>query len=164
MAQDGLDELDEESAPFVASVREHLAGPGYHLTSVFPTADGRRAAVLLAGGRGHPELVLYGLDQEDSSTILVALAEAIRTRDVRARADRLRDVRPGGRVPGDPARELRGPDPLTIMFHRGFDFPALQVVTPDEVGRFPWDPGCDPDVAAGQPLLGPPPVSSARRA
>ena len=55
-----------------------------------------------------------------------------------------------------PPERYEGQIPITIMYYHGFDFPVLQVITPDEEGRFPWDAACDPTVIARQPLLGTP--------
>jgi hypothetical protein len=54
---------------------------------------------------------------------------------------------------------------------RPYDAPpakAMQVVVPDERGRFPWEPACDPELAAAQqmpdaPLEGPPMNRADRR-
>jgi len=40
-----------------------------------------------------------------------------------------------------------------IWFYEDYDFPVLQCFWPDRVGRYPWDPGCFPDVVEMQPLL-----------
>jgi hypothetical protein len=51
-----------------------------------------------------------------------------------------------------------GQIPITILYYRGFEFPVLQVVTPDAAGRFRWEPDWDSTAAAKQPVVGQPPA------
>jgi hypothetical protein len=48
-----------------------------------------------------------------------------------------------------------------VKFYRNKPFPALQVVMPDDAGRFPWNAGYDGNYDV---LLGPAPVLPSRRA
>jgi len=38
-------------------------------------------------------------------------------------------------------------------FYGGSNFPLLQLYWPDRNGKFPWDPKCQPEVRALQPML-----------
>jgi hypothetical protein len=53
-----------------------------------------------------------------------------------------------------PKDEFEGRLNVTMAIYGDEPFDALQVVTPDEDGLFPWDEGCDPRVVARQPVLG----------
>jgi hypothetical protein len=105
----------------------------------------------------HPELLIFGLDQGTSAQILNTAGARIRT------GERLHD----GDVltlDGDPqlrVTALTVPNPGEILYstnrhyHRPDDdsVPALQLVWPDDVGRFPWDAGYELP-AWWQPLPG----------
>lgn len=106
-------------------------------------------------GVGHPELVIVGLPPDVSMFLLNAVAHQV--------TGHHRDLIPGLPVP-DLEWDLMVqeiPNPGMILFDaNGYydrpwqaSVPALQVIWPDEDGRFPGEPGHDPGVVA-QPLPG----------
>jgi hypothetical protein len=159
-----IDERDEEDGEVAAALvpaRRDISEHGYHLTYVLgDTTDVPFCySVGLWQTWEHPELLLYGLNWDDTVTVMTSLAAEIRIggsftdgqidEETFNRKIAFVDV---------PADRYEGQIPITIMYYQGFDFPMLQVVTPDEQGRFPWDAKCDPTVMARQPLLGTPPT------
>jgi hypothetical protein len=141
---------------YMATVAEHLEEFGYHLTHV--DEDPRLCySTGLERTWDHPELLLYGLSIEDSMTILGAYVSAISggERFRHGDVDRKQFTSPIAFLE-IPQSELWGRFVVTIEVYEGIDFRALQVVTPDDSGWFPWDPGCEAKVVAAQPLLGKP--------
>jgi Domain of unknown function (DUF4262) len=153
------DERHEEVEDrLVERARQHIADHGYHLTYVF--GDTTDMPFCYSAGLwrtwNHPELILFGMNSDDSTTVMTALAAEIR--DGRSfEAGQIDEETFNRRIAflalTDDGYE-RAEIPITVMYYEGWDFPMLQVVTPDEEGLFPWEPGCDPAVTARQPLLG----------
>lgn len=145
-----VETLDEKERVFVANIREHGwfgvhvpaddQGPGFAFTTGFWV------------NAGHPELILFSINN--------TVAQAVFW-------DLYRDAQRGVRVPvgrrvegvfgGLPAYAFRVAtrhyeDFLgwSRWFHRGDDFPCLQLVWPDRAGRFPWEAGFDAGFAGDQ--------------
>jgi len=152
----GNERHDEEWEPFFQTVESHIEEVGYHLTYVGDEPP-FCYSVGLSRTWSHPELLLYGLNYEDSGTILAGLAEEVR-RGRRFHHGYL-DVEAFDRpvafleIPPD---EYFGRFVVTLEFYSGA-FDALQVVTPDAAGRFPWSGDCEAATVESQPLLGRPP-------
>jgi hypothetical protein len=133
----------------------------------------------------HPESVLVGLETEpdlDDDGHLRAGVSVIMLRELAERVAQRRDVlvagerthlqaqgsqqEPGadaepapdvpialGAVdPGNLARWL----PQAYLRYLPERLRAVQVILPDDAGKFPWEAGCDPDWVAQQPLLAAP--------
>jgi hypothetical protein len=146
---------DPQWEPLFEQVDEHLAEFGFHLTFV----DDDPPFCYSVGFRGswqHPELLLYGLNLDDSATVLSALADEVRRGRKFAHGDSDAEVlnRPVAFL-AIPPDERFGRFVITIEYCGG-DFEALQVVTSDAHGRFPWNRSCDPSVVRAQPLIGRP--------
>jgi len=137
---DERDDLGGGGETILASARRNIAIHGYSITYVF----GDEVDVPFCYSVGlwetwsHPELLLYGLSWDDTATVMGALSRQIR--DGRRFADGEIDEEMFDRkiafVNVAPGR-YEGRIPVTIMYYEGFDFPLLQVITPDEGGRFP---------------------------
>lgn len=108
----------------------------------------------------HPELFLYGLSHPDAVGILRVLIDQIE-QGVRLAP---------GIVPSElfnlpvalieiPKDEMPARLNISSAFYGDLRFQALQVVISDRNGLLPWQPGCDPEVAKMQPLLGEKPPS-----
>jgi hypothetical protein len=104
----------------------------------------------------HPEIVVTAIGAEQAADLLNLLAERIRAGE-RFRVGQVYD--------GDD--EMRRSTYLTVKkkryddylgtalgYYRGPNFPAIQRVSADAAGLFPWEPGCDPDMKLHQKLLG----------
>src|SRR3954452_20280855 len=141
---------------FFGIVSTHIAESGYHLTYVREDPP-YCYSVGLAQTWDHPELLLYGLSYEDSATVLAALADAVRRGARLAHgvvdSETLNRTVTFLEIPKD---EYYGRLVVTIEVYGHVDFSALQVVTPDGKGRFPWQRGCERRVVEAQPLLGQP--------
>lgn len=151
--------------PVLDKVRRDVAEHGYHLMYVGP-GDGDPSMAYTVGlwkSWRHPELLVAGHTMNDSNAILSAYAEAVRN------GQRFH----GGSVDDDqfnlpvaflPITAAAPDGPLSDRFAVAHvlaetgDFEALQVVTPDDAGRFPWDEDCDAAVVQTQPVLGPRPT------
>jgi hypothetical protein len=145
------DESDWEA--FFETVEAHIRDHGYHLTYV---GDEPPFCYSLGFSRtwNHPELLLYGLGFDDSATVLTGLADAVRSGRRFAHGDLDSDTfnRPVAFV-AIPPDECFGRFVVTIEYYAA-NFDALQVVTPDRAGRFPWHAEYDAALAQEQPLLG----------
>lgn len=103
--------------------------------------------------KGLPELVVFGIAPE---TVREVFGEV--HREVLAG----RPYRPGLYQPegfGFPVWLLPIPEPtadtlIRVAIAEYGAAEALQLVVPDEKGRFPWEEGCDPDFIRVQPLQG----------
>ena len=113
----------------------------------------------LLDGFGHPELIVVGLACESACALLNALADRV--------AAGCRFAAGEWFVGGDytlgfrPVHDTRWESGLFAKWHHYYEcvgYPdedpvALQVVWPDDSGRFPEDPGFSPELARIQPLL-----------
>jgi hypothetical protein len=155
----GIDADDEsKTARFFAEVEEHIAESGFHLTYVFSQPP-LCYSVGFTQTWAHPELLLFGLGFDDAKTILIELASQVEggERFTHGRADHeiFEQSIAFVEIPQD---EYPGRFIVTIAVYGDMQFRALQVVTPDAAGRFPWHSDCDPDVVGAQPILGVPPA------
>ena len=103
----------------------------------------------------HPELLLYGLDIDGSMAVLGEFADAVASGERFKDGDKDRERFP--RLIASrtiPRKRYLGVLAVTIEVDGALDFEALQVVTSDAQGRFPWDEGCERDVVEAQPILG----------
>lgn len=99
-------------------------------------------------GFGHPELLIYGLDECDASAVLNELGERVRRGGTLSPGELQTLDGWSHRVHLVPFRD-DGDVPVLISAQRFYDssrhepVPALQCVWDDAHGRFPWDPGHD---------------------
>ncbi len=108
---------------------------------------------------GQPEIIVFGLDYEISHGLIWAVYHRLR-----AGADYGDGTIASGIIEG---LECQFRTVMPVYFddylpaarlrhdRRGsvHPFRALQLIWPDESGRFPWEDGSDPDFAGHQPLL-----------
>ncbi|REE95245.1 DUF4262 domain-containing protein [Thermomonospora umbrina] len=102
-----------------------------------------------------PELAVFGLEPYDMQTIVNNLGDhAAAGRPLTAGQER-RDATERHAVLLRPIHD-RWYDRLLVealRFYRRPPLPFLQVVWPDEGGRYPWQSGSDPRLSAAQPSL-----------
>src|SRR4030095_7439770 len=103
----------------------------------------------------HPELLVFGSEPRQLGALVNALGE--RVRGGRRLAP---DAGEAGVLQGLALALRAGAESGTTVFlgnaawhYRSEGFPALQGFWPDRNGRFPWDAGCTPEVAAEPPQL-----------
>lgn len=135
--------------------------PGYHVTYVFPDEEADDPSFAYTVGLwenfAHPELLLHGHDREATATIMLRLASDVRggVKFTHGQVDRETFNRSVAFVAiADDQLEERFVVTRAVYDHD--EFTALQVITPDEKDRFPWDDGYRAD-ERNQRLLGPPP-------
>lgn len=153
---------DQSWDPVLDRVRQDVAERGYHLMYVGP-GDGEASMAYTVGlwkSWKHPELLVAGHNMDDSEAILSAYAEAVRHGE-RFAGDRVDDQRfdlPVAfvRIAAAVASDEPLPDRFAVAhaLDESGEFEALQVVTPDSAGRFPWDEDCETAVVQRQPVLG----------
>jgi hypothetical protein len=106
---------------------------------------------------GAPELILFGLCPHTGARILNVLAGRVLSGEVLVDGD---EVPPPSTI-GPPIRLGAVPvdvvDDYLLIAHRfypaePFGVRALQVIWPDDEGRWPWEPTVDPEVAMMQPV------------
>jgi len=138
-------------------VRADIASHGWHLVLVPPAdrAPGWAHTIGLSERFGHPELLVFGSDLPFLRTLGNRLGAQVANGGTLAA---------GAELPGilsEFTLAIRPIDPKWVdpflgnaaWHYRERDFSALQCFWPDRAGRFPWDPECDPDWRADQPLL-----------
>ena len=145
----------------------HVEKFGWSAMSVAPGVDSDEEddewftyTIGLPNSRSWPELVCFGLDGKTAHGILTDAIAEMSERGVRPEAGLLLHKT----LNGQDAMLVEGtavPDPYlgsAIWFSRHSGFPCpppkLQLVWPDEEGRFPSDPECDPEVRQLQTPLG----------
>jgi len=138
-------------------VRADIERHGWHVVIV-PSeagAPGWAHSIGLFERHQHPELLVFGSEPRQLGALVNALGERVR----------------GGRrfVADEDATGILEALPFAFRrvarrwisvflgnaawHYQREDFPVLQGFWPDPAARFPWDPGCAPDVSAGQPQL-----------
>ena len=108
----------------------------------------------------HPELILFGLDPDQLSTILRRRHHPHPPRRAPL-ADRTTHTPPGFNVPLATRRVHPSQHEFYLGYAMGYctskgrlgQLEALQLFWPDNSGRFPFDPGCDDNVWSAQPRL-----------
>jgi hypothetical protein len=110
---------------------------------------------------GHPEIVVFGLPSDRAHVFINNIVDEIKdgaTFDAGCRYDHLID---GYEVVFTAVDRPFYEDHFgrAIDFYAGSAFPVLQMVWPDRNHRFPWDPDCEPQIRAMQPVLNTPPNS-----
>jgi hypothetical protein len=150
------DDGESRSEQFFETVETHIRDFGYHLTYVYEEPP-FCYSVGFSQTWNHPELLVYGLGFDDAAIVLTGLAGTVRAGRRFADGDVDSDTfdRPVAFV-AIPPDERFGRFIVTIEYY-SVDFDALQVVTSDGAGRFPWQADYDAALVRGQPLLGPVP-------
>jgi hypothetical protein len=138
-------------------ILDHIVEHGCSIICSPPTPDGPAVAAtvgLLMNGIG-PEVLISGLPDDRAHELLNMLMLACR-QGLAPRAGSAYEgiLQPPLRLAFRPVT----PEHFPVYFSHasqlyGPDFAALQAYWPDQAGRFPWDPSCDPHVASVQPRL-----------
>lgn len=109
----------------------------------------------------HPEIILFGLDSNTSHGLINDAGKRVREGYKYATGCRY------GELLKDYDCEFRHVDPAryegylnyALHYYRGSAFPAIQLIWPDEQGRFPWESNFDERFRADQILLQGPQLS-----
>jgi len=148
--RDELDDTDRE-------LLDHVRTYGWHVVAVpdDEVGPGYVFSVGLHHTFGHPEVVVFGLGTEMLYELINKVGAAVRDGfrfEPGHRHDGLLEGHPCIFQPVAPAlcTEYLG----TADWFYGAPYPALQLVWPDEQGRFPWEVGFDPALVNLQPALG----------
>ena len=146
-------ELDPHERKCVQDVEEH----GLHVLNVLPGQDtpGWSYSVGLWRSYGHPEVVVFGLDDRVGHLLLNTIAGEIRAgRPFRADGE-YDSVLEGYRCAFKPVATVwYGPFfGWASWFYRGDDYPVLQCVWPDKEHHWPWELAFREKWLWSQPLL-----------
>ena len=129
----------------VIKVPEDDEGPGFAFSvGVFHTFN-------------HPEVLMIGQKLEAMHQIINHVGERVRGGERFLAGQAYPDVLEGYEchvleIAQSHFRDYLG---TAIWFYERTEFPAVQLVWPDRLGRFPWDQDAHPDFLEAQPLLGP---------
>jgi Domain of unknown function (DUF4262) len=149
------EKLDAHERDFVSKIREH----GWFRTSVFGDNAGPNFSYTTGLWVNHqrPEVIVFSLKSEIAHDILW---------------DVYRDAEAGRIYPlGEPVSGVFGNTDAVFTqvakehyadylgwnrwFYGGDDFPCLQLIWPDRIGLFPWQPAASEEFAVSQPDLSP---------
>lgn len=143
-----------------AQVRNDIARHGVNITWV-EAGDGEPCFAYTVGlaGRDHPELIVFGLNPDDSQWVLNNLAFRVRDGVQRFETAQLITGLAKNDIPIQLLAVVDSSTHLTMsnaMYRRPGKAPvtAMQVVSPDFDSRWPWD---EHNTVAHTPLLGPVP-------
>ena len=108
----------------------------------------------------HPEVLVYGLPEQLAGKILNGVGQRINAGDPPPVGTRVPDVINHYDVVFIPMVDGPGTDDVIILdaMWEGRSERVVQLVWPDQHGRFPWDPECDPDIVRNQPVRGSAPM------
>jgi Domain of unknown function (DUF4262) len=145
---------------FLRSQHEIIDKVGWAVTAVLPTDDDPGAPFAYTVGltaRGHPELIIAGLDPATAQVLLNDLASRVYDKAVRfTHGQRISDLLAGYDAVVIDGRGTDELHPGAAYAHYGKDRVVLQqIVWPDRDGRFPWNTGYAYP-ADTQPLIGQP--------
>lgn len=143
----------------VSTAYEQITAGRWSVTGVF--GDDTSSPVAYTTGlteHRRPELLITGLEPDLACRILNRAAE-LALADRRFLDAKFLDgvVRPPHRLAALPAVDTSELHVTRLLY--GPDFLALQLIWPDEEGRFPWEPGYSFPLDA-QPLSGIPPLAA----
>ena len=143
--------LDDEK--LVADVKAY----GWHVVKIFEKDEtpGWAFSVGLYKNFNHPEIVVFGLNDEVAHSLINAIGDVVRA-GKRFAADGLySDLIDTYSCIFKPVIPVWYHDFLGYAnwFYGGKNYPALQCIWPDKSHRFPWDPDFNPNWAWAQPLL-----------
>jgi hypothetical protein len=141
----------------------HVKEYGWSVVLVSPR-DGRPGFAFTAGlwhTHRNPELAIFGLDPYDMQVIVNNLGEGAAAGRTLAPGQERKDATERHPVLLRPVHLQWYPRLLAdaLRFYRHPPLPFLQVIWPDEAGRYPWQAGSDPALAGAQPSLWLPPES-----
>lgn len=154
MSESRQQKLDRVDQKVLADIEKY----GWSDISVFPVkADDPVAFNYTVGfwGREHPEVVMLGLPHELMHGVLGVVYNQVKA-GTRFNPDMFYSFVLSGYKCAfvEVVNVVEDTDyPLSMAVHLEGDIKAVQLVWPDQDGRFPWDKAWDPKMK--QPLLGP---------
>jgi hypothetical protein len=138
-------------------VRADVERHGWHVALVPPegSTPGWALSIGLAERFAHPEVVVFGPEVALLHRLVNALGERVRTGARFEAGTEHEGVLAGHRLAFRAVERKWIPPFLgnAAWHYRSEDFPAVQCFWPDPRGRFPWEPGSDPDWRGQQPQL-----------
>ena len=147
------DELDEGERSFVAKIREH----GWFRTGVFGDDEGPGFSFTTGFWVSvtQPEVIIFNMKEDIAHDVFWDLyrdAQSGKALPVGKRTDAVFANLPAYVFPVAKKhyRDFLG---WSRWFYGGDDFPCLQLVWPDQAGRFPWEPEFDIEFKVDQPDL-----------
>jgi len=143
------DALDGHERNFIDGIRQD----GWMHTNALDEDDkpGFSFTTGFSSSLGHPELIVFKIDKKVAHDIFWLLYRCAQNGKPVPRGRRTRGI-----LPDDcylfPVAKRHFANYLgwSRWFYRGDDFECLQIVWPDEAGRFPWEEGFDPEYAGLQ--------------
>lgn len=149
--------LTDDLAPAEREVLENIAEYGCHVTAVAagPHGPGYAFSTGLWHRFQQPEIVVVGLQDDDAAQLIDLVGDDAEDGRRYGEGDRTADLLHGYSVTfrAVPRSHYPGWLGTAVWAYQGDDFPALQLVWPDQQGRFPWQPGVREGFLAAQPLL-----------
>ncbi len=103
----------------------------------------------------HPELVIFGLDEETHHILISDACDRIKDGQAIVPDVLHNDFFKGYHVMFIHANldEYKGFFGFALDFYEGNEFPIYQLVWPDEAHKFPWDNKFNPALKSRQPVL-----------
>jgi len=146
---------DEADQRLLRNVREH----GCHLMGIGGDAEGPGYvfSIGLYLNYAHAELVMFGLAGSDAAKVINVIRDRAAAGRSYAAGDVCDDLPLERKVcfVEVPLQAYPAYLGTAIWFYAKLPrpFPCLQIVWPDQEGRFPWETGCDARLKLHQPLL-----------
>ena len=148
----------DDLSPAELQVLEDIEQHGVHVISV-PSSDGVPGLLYTVGlwhRFGQPEVLVVGLDEEVAGHLLGLVADEVsedRNFDAGDEAEDLLERFPARfvDVKVDVLDKLL---PVAVWAYETEPFPVVQLVYPDEQGRWPWQDDADVGFKNMQPLFG----------
>ncbi|WP_160713261.1 DUF4262 domain-containing protein [Chitinophaga solisilvae] len=103
----------------------------------------------------HPEIICIGLEEDDLGTLVNNACELVKRGQTLCLSTNYTEFLQGVSVQFLLVDKLHYPYYLNeaIDFYDSSDYPAIQLIWPDEQGLFPWEPEYNSDYKFLQPLL-----------
>jgi hypothetical protein len=143
--------LDDEK--LVADVKQY----GWHVVKVLDKdgTPGWAFSVGLYKNFDHPEIIVFGLNDEVAHFLINAIGDEVRAGKRFAAEGLYSDLIDTYSCIFKPVNSVWYHDFLGYAnwFYSGQNYPALQCIWPDKSRRFPWDPEFNPNWVWAQPLL-----------
>lgn len=145
------DGLDDEKV--VSDVAEY----GWHVVKIPDNGEtpGWAFSIGLYKNFNHPEIVIFGLDDELMHFVINSVGEDVRRGKSFAVDGMYPDLIDAYTCTFKPVSQAWYHDFLGYAnwFYQGENYPALQCIWPDKNNLFPWDPEFNPNWVWAQPLL-----------
>ena len=143
--------LDDEK--LLSDVKEY----GWHVLKIFEKnqTPGWAFSIGLFENFNHPEIIVFGLNDEVAHYVINAVGEEVRNGKTFAVDGLYSDLIDAYACTFKPVNPVWYHDFLGYAnwFYSGDNYPALQCIWPDKNHRFPWEPEFNPNWVWAQPLL-----------